>query len=108
VKLSWGADTDIAEHIKWNAPAFYYSGSMKAFNPKQYKRDILVMNLNKKEFILLILPTGSRLSTASGLQEENLPDGRKIIKIHTLQETNDAQTALQLLIREWISLVEKP
>jgi len=38
-------DSEIAEHIKWNSPAFFFSGEMKPFDPKEYKRDILVMNL---------------------------------------------------------------
>ena len=25
-------DNEIAEHIKWNSPAFYFSGEMKAFD----------------------------------------------------------------------------
>ncbi|MBL7858531.1 MAG: DUF1801 domain-containing protein [Cyclobacteriaceae bacterium] len=107
-EIIMGADTNIGEHIKWNAPAFYYTGEMKPYNPKEYKRDIVVMNLNKKEFVLLILPTGSRLTVAKELKQENLPDGRKIVKIHSLQETKATRTALQLLIQEWISLVEKP
>ncbi|MDQ3101173.1 MAG: DUF1801 domain-containing protein, partial [Bacteroidota bacterium] len=28
-------DPEIAEHIKWNSPAFYYSGAMKQFDPKE-------------------------------------------------------------------------
>jgi hypothetical protein len=28
-------DDQIAEHIKWNSPAFYYKGEMKASDPKE-------------------------------------------------------------------------
>ena len=38
---------EIDEQVKWNSPSFYYNGDMKAFNPKEYKRDIVVMNLSK-------------------------------------------------------------
>jgi hypothetical protein len=53
-------DENIAEHIKWNSPAFYYSGEMKNFDTKEYKRDILVMNL-RKDKITCVLPTGMNI-----------------------------------------------
>src|SRR5690606_38031420 len=28
-------DTEVGEHIKWNSPAFYYTGDMKPFDPKE-------------------------------------------------------------------------
>jgi hypothetical protein len=34
------ADKDVAEHIKWNNPSFWYSGPMPPSDPKEYKRDI--------------------------------------------------------------------
>lgn len=40
--------SEISEHIKWNSLSFYFNGDMNAFNPKEYKRDLLVVNLNKK------------------------------------------------------------
>ena len=61
---------EIAEHIKWNAPAFYYSGEMKEFNPKEYKRDVLVMNL-RKNTILCVLPTGMNIKKNTELLEGN-------------------------------------
>jgi len=42
------ADEEIGEQIKWNSPSFYYTGEMKPFDPKEYKRDIVVFNLHKK------------------------------------------------------------
>jgi hypothetical protein len=37
-KIIVSADKQIGEHIKWNSPSFFYSGEMKPFNPKEYKR----------------------------------------------------------------------
>lgn len=42
-------DKLIGEQIKWNSPAFYYTGDMKPFDPKEYKRDIAVVNIYKIE-----------------------------------------------------------
>src|SRR4051812_33610102 len=62
------ADKEIAEQIKWNSPSFYYTGEMKPFDPKEYKRDLIVMNL-RKEQILLVLPTGAKIKDTTGLLE---------------------------------------
>ena len=46
-------DKEIGEEIKWNSPTFFYSGEMKPFNPKEYKRYIVVFNLFKKDCVRL-------------------------------------------------------
>ena len=61
-------DTEIGEHIKWNSPAFYFSGEMKPFDPKEYKRDILVMNL-RNEKIMCVLPTGMKIEKNTEILE---------------------------------------
>lgn len=40
-------DKEVGERIKWNNPSFFYTGEMKPFDPKEYKREIVVMNLFK-------------------------------------------------------------
>lgn len=106
-KIIISTDKEIGEQIKWNSPAFFYTGEMKSFDPKEYKRDILVMNLHKKEFVLLIFPTGASITDARGLLEGNFPDGRKTIKIHSMKDVNHKQAALQTIIKNWLSLIEK-
>jgi len=74
-------DKEIAEQIKWNSPSFYYSGEMKPFDPKEYKRDIIVMNLHKNN-IMLVLPTGAKSGIpvvywkAITLMEEDLSNSK--------------------------------
>ncbi|MBK8603682.1 MAG: hypothetical protein IPN87_11570 [Saprospiraceae bacterium] len=53
-----GVDDTIAEQVKWNSPAFCYTGEMAEFDPKEYKRDIVVLNLHKKDSVLMVFPTG--------------------------------------------------
>lgn len=99
------ADSEIAEHIKWNSPAFYYNGQMKAFDPKEYKRDLAVINLHRGK-ILLVFPTGNKINTPD-MGGKNYPDGRKIIEIQNLE---DAQNKAQILrdgILNWIEQIEK-
>lgn len=100
-------NSEISEHIKWNSPSFYYSGEMKPFNPKEYKRDILVMNIHRGTTILLVFPTGTKITDTSGLLEGNYPDGRKIAKIKDLDEAKSRQKDLENAIRNWMDQIEK-
>jgi hypothetical protein len=70
-------DTEIREQVKWNSLASYYTGKIKPFDPKEYKRDIVVFNLHKKDFVLLVFPTGATINDTTGLLEGKFPDGRK-------------------------------
>jgi len=47
-------DKKIGEGIFYNAPVFYYTGTMKPFNPKAYKRYIVGSNLFKKDTLGMI------------------------------------------------------
>src|ERR1700745_2453578 len=60
---------EIGEEIKWNAPTFFYTGKMKPFDPKEYKRYIIVFNLYKKDSVLLVFPTGAVVNDKTGLLE---------------------------------------
>ena len=44
-KIILSTDKEIGERIKWNNPSFYFTGEMKPFDPKEYKREIIVINL---------------------------------------------------------------
>ena len=51
---------------------------MKEFDPKEYKRDIIVFNLFKGR-IMLVFPSGAKVKDASGLLEGDYKDGRRFI-----------------------------
>lgn len=105
-ELILAVDKDIAAHIKWNSPAFYYTGEMKDFDPKEYKRDILVMNL-RKDKIMCVLPTGMNIKTNTRLLEGDYTDGRRIITFKNLEDIKQKEGQLKELIKEWISLVDR-
>ena len=100
-------DKTIGEQIKWNSPAFCYTGKMKPFDPKEYKRDIVVLNLHKKEHILLVFPTGATINDNTGLLEGNYTDGRRVMKITGAKDAEAKQDALQKLIKKWLKQVDK-
>lgn len=99
-------DPEISEQVKWNSPAFYYTGDMKPFDPKEYKRDIVVMNLHRGR-ILLVFPTGARINDTTGILEGKYTDGRKMVTIADMDDARARADALQTVLRDWLAGVEK-
>lgn len=99
-------DSEIREHIKWNSPAFYYNGEMKAFDAKEYKRDLLVVNSHRGK-ILLVFPTGAKINDAAGLKGKDYPDGRKIITLEKLSDLEKIKPELETGITDWMNQLEK-
>ena len=100
------ADKEIWERIKWNNPSFYFTGDMKPFDPKEYKRDIIVMNLYKGR-MMLIFPSGAKLNDDSGLLTGDYKDGRRIAVFKDLPEVRTKENTLRNLVKLWIRLVDK-
>jgi hypothetical protein len=101
-----GTDKEIGERIKWNNPSFYYTGEMKPFDPKEYKREIIVFNLLKGR-IMLVFPSGAKINDASGLLEGDYKDGRRLIIFKDLEDVQARKKILQQVIKKWLELVEK-
>ncbi len=99
-------DKEIGERIKWNNPSFYYTGEMKPFDPKEYKREIVVFNLYKGR-IMLVFPSGAKVNDTSGLLEGDYKDGRRIAILKDMKDVKSKEKALQNIIKEWLKLVEK-
>ena len=101
------ADDEVGEQIKWNSPSFYYTGEMKPFDPKEYKRDIVVFNLHKKDSVLLVFPTGAIVDDKTGLLEGKFTDGRKTVRFSTLDEVKNREKDLQKVIKDWLKMIDK-
>ena len=100
-------DREIGEEIKWNAPTFFYTGEMKPFNPKEYKRYLVVSNLFKKDCIRLVFPSGARVHDKSGLLEGDYADGRRLALFHNMEDVMSKKAALQSVIRRWLETLNK-
>jgi hypothetical protein len=105
-QLILSIDNEISEHIKWNSPAFYFSGDMKEFNPKEFRRDILVMNL-RNDKIMCVLPTGQTIKQNTELLEGKYTDGRRIINFKDLDDIKAKEETFKNAIKEWLDLIEK-
>ena len=99
-------DKEIGERIKWNNPSFYYTGEMKPFDPKEYKREIIVMNLFKGR-IMLVFPSGAKVNDTSGFLEGDYKDGRRVVIFKDIDDVNAKKKALQSVIKKWLELVDK-
>ena len=99
-------DKEIGERIKWNNPSFYYTGEMKPFDPKEYKRELIVMNLFK-ERIMLVFPSGAKVNDKSGLLEGDYKDGRRITIFKDMKDVKSKEKMLQAVIKKWLTLVDK-
>jgi hypothetical protein len=62
-------DKEVGEQIKWNSPSFFYQGEMKPFNPKEYKRDMIVVNI-RKSVATLIFPTNAKIKDPDGFRRQ--------------------------------------
>lgn len=104
-RIILGTDARIGEQIKWNSPSFYYRGELPAdADPKQYPRDIVVLNLHRG-YPLLVFPTGARIPDATGLLEGTYPDGRRLVTIADVAAAESKAEALQRVLRQWLSTV---
>jgi hypothetical protein len=101
------ADKTVGEEIYWNAPSFFYTGKMKPFAPKEYKRFIIAFNLHKKDCVRLIFLTGAKLEDASGLLTGDYADGRRLALFHSMEEVKANEKILQKLVKKWLKLLDK-
>ncbi len=96
----------IGERIKWNNPSFYFTGEMKAFDPKEYKREIAVFNLFKGR-IMLVMPSGAKVNDTSGLLQGDYKDGRRTILFKDLDDFLSKEKALKNILKEWIKRIDQ-
>jgi len=101
------ADKTVGEHIKWNHPAFFYTGEMQPFNPKEYKRYLSIFNLHSKDGgVLLVFPHGAGVDDPGGLLTGEYADGRRLARFHTLADVTAAKKPLTNIIKSLIRQID--
>ena len=105
-QLILAIDPEINERIKWNNPSMYYSGEMQPFDPKEYKREIVVFNLHKGR-IMLVFPSGAKINDNSGLLGGKFADGRRTVTFADLEDVKAKEKDLQDAIKKWLTMVDK-
>ncbi len=89
-----GADARIGEEIKWNAPAFFYKGPMAPFDPKEYRRHLVVFNVQRKDCLRLVFWHGDRAGDATGFLAGDYADGRRLASLGSATELRTHRKAL--------------
>ena len=98
---------EIGEEIKWNAPTFFYTGEMRPFDPKEYKRYIVVFNLYQKDCIRLVFPSGAKVNDKTGFLQGEYADGRRLAFFPNVDEVKSKKKVLQAVIKKWLMLLDK-
>ena len=105
-EISLGTDKEIGERIKWNNPSFYYTGELKSFDPKEYKRELIVFNLFKNR-IMLVFPSGAKVNDKTGFLQGDYMDGRRVAIFKDLADVESKEKILTTVIKKWLKLVDK-
>ena len=100
-------DNTIGEGIYWNAPTFYFTGKMKPFNPKEYKRYIVGFNFYKQDTLRLIFLKGADATDPTGMLEGDYKDGRRIASFKNIDELKSKETELKKIIQQLLKTMDK-
>ncbi|MFC0516106.1 DUF1801 domain-containing protein [Mucilaginibacter angelicae] len=106
-KIILSVDSEIGEQVKWNAPSFLYIGEMQPFDPKEYKRYIIVSNVYQKDCIRLVFPSGAKINDTSGLLTGDYADGRRLAFFYNMEEVVAKEEALRKAVKTWLLLLDK-
>ena len=88
----------VGEEIKWNAPAFFFTGAMDHFKPSEYRRHLVVFNFHRKNTLRLVVMHGDRAPNDTGLLQGDSPDGRRVATFCSVDDFRAQQTALQSVV----------
>jgi hypothetical protein len=105
-QLILSIDKTIGEGIYWNAPTFYYTGAMPAFNPKEYKRYIVGFVFNKKVCVRLVSLRGADVTDTTSLLEGDYKDGRRLITFTSIEDVISKEKALKEIIKQLIKKIK--
>jgi hypothetical protein len=106
-KAILGADPSIGEEIKWNAPAFFYTGAMKPFNPKEYRRHLVVFNFFRKDSLRLVFWHGDKASDKSGWLEGSYADGRRLAALASKGDLARNKKTLQSALKAQLKFIRQ-
>ncbi|MEP7324226.1 MAG: DUF1801 domain-containing protein [Saprospiraceae bacterium] len=106
-ELILNIDPTLGEEIFFNAPSFFYTGKMKPFKPREYKRYIVGLNLFKKDCVRLILLRGAGIPDRTGLLMGDYKDGRRLIIFKSIEEIKSKEAAFKKIIKQLLKTVDK-
>lgn len=105
-KVILSVDKQIGEGIYWNAPTFYFTGKMKPFEPKEYKRYIVGFVFNRKDCIRMVFLKGANATNKSGILEGDYKDGRRLVVFNSLEDAKSKENDLKRIVKELVKLMK--
>ncbi|MDP1844373.1 MAG: DUF1801 domain-containing protein [Sediminibacterium sp.] len=99
-------DKNIGEGIYWNVPTFYFTGKMKPFEPKEYRRFIVNFNFYKQDILRIIFLKGADVTDKTGLLEGDYKDGRRIVSFKSIDDLKSKEKELKSIISQVIKLMD--
>lgn len=105
-ELILSTDKKVGEGIFWNAPTFYYTGKMKPFNPKEYKRYIVGFNFYKQDCLRLIFLKGADVPDPAGILEGEYKDGRRVASFKSIADVKRNEKEMKKIIKELLKLMD--
>lgn len=99
-KLILSVDKTIGEGIAWNAPVFFYTGKMEAFDPKEYRRYIVGFNFFKKDELRIIFLHGADATDKTGILQGDYKDGRRLVSFTSLADLKTKEKAVKDIVKE--------
>ncbi len=96
----------MGEGIYWNAPTFYYTGKMKPFDPKEYKRYIVGFNFYKQDTIRLIFLRGADAADPKKLLSGEFKDKRKLLALQSMEDIKKIEADLKKIIKDLVKKID--
>lgn len=101
------SDKNIGESIYWNAPTFYFTGKMKPFNAKEYKRFIVGFIFNRKDCLRILFLRGASATDKKGILEGDYKDGRRLVVFKNMEDVKKKEAALKSIIKELVKKIDE-
>ncbi|MBR2647201.1 MAG: DUF1801 domain-containing protein [Sediminibacterium sp.] len=99
-KLIMSIDNKIGEGIYWNAPTFFFTGQMKPFEPKEYKRYIVGFIFNRQDCIRMVFLQGATVKDNTNILEGEFKDNRKLIVFKTIEDAKNKEKGIKDIIKQ--------
>jgi hypothetical protein len=80
---------------------------MEPFNPKEYRRYLVVFNLFKKDCIRLVFWGGAKVKDTSGFLEGDYADGRRLAMFYGMNDVKSKQAKLQKIVKQQLKLLKQ-
>lgn len=102
-KLIMSIDNKIGEGIYWNAPTFFFTGQMKPFEPKEYKRYIVGFIFNRQDCIRMVFLQGATVKDNTNILEGEFKDNRKLIVFKTIEDAKNKEKGIKDIIKQLLN-----